>query len=310
MAVNYREAIVHMALSQVGNEAPTGDDKYIEFYNSVVGTNFGVNSTAWCAIFVSYCARHVGVPTSVIPNFASCTVSRDSFWKPRNRYIERKHANPQPGDIIYFDWAGTTRGQLDHVGIVIDVTGSEVITVEGNTKGGYSTYGVRKKSYPKNWSQIAGYGIPDYDQTGGSIDNTDDDDNTYTKYVKQYQEWVNNEIDAGLIIDGSFGPLTRTAAVKMFQTLCNRNYNAGLEVDGSYGPATKSAARAIKRGAKGDFVKCAQGLLYGHDINPNGFDGSFGAGMLSAVKNFQRWAGISVDGSCGQDTWYNLHKKW
>ena len=311
MAVDYRSAIVHMALSQVGNDAPTGDDRYIKYYNSVTGSNFSVNGTPWCAIFVSYCARHVGVPTSVIPNFASCTTSRNQFWKPNNRWVSRNEADPQPGDIIYFDWANTVQGDCDHVGIVVDVDTNYVYTVEGNTKGSTSVYGVRKKSYKKTWSQIAGYGIPDYDQTGNGVnDNEDPSDNTYTAYVKKYQSWVNSQIDAGLILDGSFGPLTRTVAIKMFQTILNKEYGKSLDVDGSYGPATKSAAKAIQYGATGNLVKQGQGLLYGHDFNPNGFDGSFGPGMLSAVKSFQSWAGISVDGSCGPDTWYNLHRKW
>lgn len=310
MSVNYREAMVHMALSQIGNEAPTGDDRYIEFYNSIVGSDFSVTGTPWCAIFVTYCARHTGVPTSVIPNFASCTVSRDSFWKPNGRWVSRVEHNPRPGDIIYFDWANTRQGDCDHVGIVVEVTGTDVITVEGNTKGSSSVYGVRKKTYRKDWSQIIGYGVPDYEQTGGSVsDNENANDNTYTSMIKRYQSWINSKIDAGLILDGSYGPLTKTAAIRCYQTVLNTEHGKNLSVDGSYGPATRAAAVAITYGKNNNLVKCAQGQLYAHDLNPNGFDGNFGPGMLQAIKDFQKMSGLAADGSCGPDTWYYLYRK-
>lgn len=308
MAVNYREAIVYMAMSQIGNEAPNGDDKYIEFYNNVAGTSFGVNTTAWCAIFVSYCARHVGVPTSVIPNFAHCTTSRNSFWRPRNRW-KTKSYTPKPGDLIYFDWAGSDVGDCDHVGIVVKVDSKYIYSVEGNTKGGETTYGVRYKQYPIGWSQIAGFGIPDYEGTG-STGGDDMSGDEKIVMIKEYQKWINSMIDAGLVIDGSNGPLTKTAAIKTYQTILHSQYGKNIDIDGSFGPATKAAAVAIVKGACGDLVRCGQGQLIVHGFNPTGFDGSFGPGMQTAIKNFQSWAGISVDGSCGPDTWYNLFKKY
>ena len=311
MSINYREAIVHMALSQLGVEESTGgDDKYIEFYNSITGSSFCEDGTPWCAIFVSYCARHVDIPTSMIPNFASCTVSRDDFWKPKGRWVDRVNADPQPGDIIYFDWAGTRQGDCDHVGIVVDVTSSDVTTVEGNTTGDSCIYGVRRKTYPKNWSQIIGYGVPNYDGTDYIPGNSLETDNTITNGIKVFQKWINQKIDAGLVIDGSYGPLTKTASIKVYQMILNNEYCKNLAVDGSFGPATKAAAVAIQQGYVGNLAYCAQGMLYTHDVNPEGFDGSFGPGMYAAIKSFQEKVSIDIDGSCGPVTWYNLYTNW
>ena len=310
MVTEYRKNIVQLAEMYVGTEVPNGDDKFIKFYNELTGAGFSVNGTAWCAIFVTYCARHVGIPTSVIPNFASCTISRDSFWKPNKRWKSRTEYTPRAGDIIYFDW--DLSGNCDHVGIVKDVDDNYIYTIEGNTKGGYSVAGVRSKKYARSYKYIAGYGVPNYESIGDTtvVEEDGSNDNDIVAGVKAFQKWLNSYIDAGLIIDGSCGSLTRTAAVRAIQTIMNKEYGKNLEVDGSYGPATKAAVKTIKQGTKGTIVYPAQGLLYGHDFDPNGFDGSFGAGMLSAIKEFQSWAGISVDGSCGPDTWYKQKKKW
>lgn len=58
--------------------------------------------------------------------------------------------------------------------------------------------------------------------------------------VKRLQEFLNWCIDAGLDVDGSFGPAT-LAAVKKYQ----KEY--GLEVDGYFGPACLKKAKTIKK---------------------------------------------------------------
>lgn len=305
---DYRKLIVSLAKTQVGINAPKGDDVYIKFYNNITGSSFSVNGTPWCAIFVTYIARKVGIPTNVIPNFASCTTSRDKFWKPNGRWRSKSQYTPIAGDIIYFDW--DLSGDCDHVGIVTAVQSGRVYTIEGNTKGSSNAYGVRTKSYPLNYSGIAGYAEPNYDNSGETSDNVDSNDNTQTAYIKKYQTWLNVNFGSGLIIDGSCGPLTRTASIKAIQKTMNLEYKKNLDIDGSFGPATKAAVKAIQQGATGTLVYIGQGLLYGHDFDPNGFDGSFGPGMTTAIKAFQSWAGIVVDGSCGPDTWKNLCTTW
>lgn len=309
MSKDYRAAMIAAAKAEVGVTSPKGDDVYIAFYNSITGSKFPLDGTPYCAIFQTYLARMVGVPTSVIPNFASCTISRDKFWKPNGRWRSKSQYTPKPGDLSYNDW--NLSGDCDHVGLVINVEGGKVYTIEGNTTGGTGIYGVRDKVYFLNDRYICGYAEPDYDKIGDNVsDNRDPDDNTMTKYIKEYQKWLNAKIDAGLVIDGSCGPLTRTASIKAIQTIMNKEYGKALAVDGSFGPATKGAVKAIQRGAKGAIVYVAQGLLYGHGFDPDGFDGSFGPGMLEAIRDFQNWAGIAVDGSCGPDTWYTLCCKW
>ena len=310
MAVNYAQEMAVLAKSLVGIGEPDGDDQFITYYNSITGATFSVDTTPWCAIFVTYVARKCGVPTSVIPNFASCTTSRDSFWIPRNRWYKRSGYNPKIGDLIYFDYDGS--GNCDHVGIVIDNDGTYVYVVEGNAKGGTNVYGVRSNKYRLSYSAITGYASPDYDGEGSTTTDSSSTaaESEYTTGIKQFQSWLNWYIDAGLIIDGSCGSLTKAAAVRALQNCLNTNYGMSLDVDGSYGPLTKAAVKTIEYCSVGTLSYIVQGLLFGHKFDTDTFDGIYAKATEDAVKQFQKWAGITVDGCCGPDTWYNLNKKW
>ena len=71
-------------------------------------------------------------------------------WKGRN--------NPQPGDLILFDWDHDN--VADHVGLVKSVNGNGTITtIEGNTGGGpYGSEGVWEKT--RTWDFVMGFGNP------------------------------------------------------------------------------------------------------------------------------------------------------
>jgi peptidoglycan hydrolase-like protein with peptidoglycan-binding domain len=100
-------------------------------------------------------------------------------------------------------------------------------------------------------------------------------------------------------IDGDFGPQT-ASAVRSFQS------SAHIGVDAQVGPQTWGKLIVqVQRGSKGDAVKAAQTLL-----NKNGaglsVDGDFGGGTDTATRNFQRSAGLGVDGVVGPNTWREL----
>lgn len=107
-------------------------------------------------------------------------LSRLSAWRPPRRLLGgdlyhycptgvsqfkkagRWSQTPEPGAVIFF-----TNGQRSHhTGIVTEVTSTRVKTIEGNTSGASGVIpnggGVCRKSYRKDYSQILGYGIPDW----------------------------------------------------------------------------------------------------------------------------------------------------
>ncbi|MGD7788424.1 phage tail tip lysozyme [Propionibacteriaceae bacterium Y1700] len=100
-------------------------------------------------------------------------------------------------------------------------------------------------------------------------------------------------------VDGSFGPAT-LAVVQAFQKA------KGLVVDGVVGPRTWLAVvKKVREGDKGDAVRALQSELRGagHSVE---IDGSFGPATLTAVKAYQKAAGLVVDGVVGPITWGSL----
>lgn len=114
-----------------------------------------------------------------------------------------------------------------------------------------------------------------------------------------------------------FGPITGTfdagleTAVKTFQQ------SNGLTVDGIVGPATwaalpayREASPVLEKGAHGPAVAWLQKALSGADVAisfapyAGALDGIFGPQTDTAVRALQTWAGTTVDGIVGDDTWF------
>ncbi len=86
--------IVAVALSQVGN---VGGQPYWSWYGFP-------SRVEWCACFVSWCANECGyIDAGVAPKFAGC-VQGSQWFKERGLWQDRGY-EPQPGDLVFFDWA-------------------------------------------------------------------------------------------------------------------------------------------------------------------------------------------------------------
>ena len=139
--------IVAVALSQVGN---VGGQPYWSWYGFT-------SRVEWCACFVSWCAEQCGyIENGIIPKFAGCPTGVQWF-RDRGLWADRNY-EPNPGDIIFFDWASDgLDGSADHVAIVEKCEGGIVYTVEGN-----SGDACKQKQYSVGYYQILGYGVPAY----------------------------------------------------------------------------------------------------------------------------------------------------
>jgi murein DD-endopeptidase MepM/ murein hydrolase activator NlpD len=103
-------------------------------------------------------------------------------------------------------------------------------------------------------------------------------------------------------VDGSLGPVTVTA-VRRFQV------RRGLYADGVLGPQTRRALgraplgrRVLHARKSGWDVASLQFLLAWHGFPSGRIDGRFGAATDTALRRFQRWAGIDPDGLAGPAT--------
>ena len=62
----------------------------------------------------------------------------------------------------------------------------------------------------------------------------------------------------------------------------------------------------LEKGSKGGSVTALQQLLNANGFDCGKADGSFGAKTDAALRKYQKAAGLSVDGSCGKNTWTAL----
>lgn len=67
----------------------------------------------------------------------------------------------------------------------------------------------------------------------------------------------------------------------------------------------------LRRGNTGEYVTLLQTKLLqkGYDLGKYGIDGDFGSATLTAVKQFQRDHGLTVDGVVGKATWTALNEQ-
>lgn len=116
-----RADLIGVALTQVGYRE--GSNNYTKY-----GVWYGAPNTAWCGMFVSWCANQAGISTSIIRKngFANAAAfGLTDTYKASQR-------TPKPGDLLF-------KNNNSHVGIVYYVSGDYVYTIEGNTSTTSST---------------------------------------------------------------------------------------------------------------------------------------------------------------------------
>ena len=127
-------------------EGRNNDTKYGDWY--------GLRNQPWCAMFVSWCARQAGIPTSVLKNSACAGASSRYF---NISYYDGKNYRPKAGDLFFTkSWS--------HVGLVERVEGNYFYTIEGNSNSSGSAEGTcvcSNKRYIPNFY----FGVPNYKTT-------------------------------------------------------------------------------------------------------------------------------------------------
>ena len=234
------EKFVEVALKEVGVVEGPKDNQ--TKYGAFTGANF----VAWCGSFVIWCANQAGFKlpgdkaTIYTPNGAA------AFQKAKS-WSDAKDANPQPGDVAYFDFPEDGVNRISHVGIVIKNNGDgTVTTVEGNTSGtGDQRNGgmVMKKirGYKKNKGNvmvsIVGFGRPKFPGPEKALT---------PKPEKPH--------DPAAYPDDPIQPGEKGEYIKVIQKALGLT---GKAVDGEYGPVTKKAVIAWQQANK----KTADGVV-------------------------------------------------
>lgn len=137
------KTVVDIARAEIGYaENPPGSN------NTKYGEWFGLNGKAWCGIFVSWVYDRAGQPLGNIgfkKGFSGTQTALHYFRKSG-----KITTAPQPGDIVFFDFAG--KGSPQHTGIYVRHINDEYFeSIEGNTSLAHQTNGgqvmLRKRKY-------------------------------------------------------------------------------------------------------------------------------------------------------------------
>lgn len=335
-----RQKYVKTAIGYIGvAEYTAGHKEILAWYNKQDPLPRGVKmveSYDWCAAFDTAMAVKAGI-IDIVPGECSCN-RQISLWKSIGRWQENDAYIPEPGDLIYYDWQdsgkGDNVGEADHVGIVVSVSGNRIKVIEGN-KGDKVAY----RTLSVNGRYIRGYGLPDFASKATVKESPSSKDIVYTvqkgdtlsgiaaKYGTTYQALAayNNIADANKISVGQKIKIPGTGStsssksdnavktesnkvkyIKALQEAMNAAYSAGLAVDGSARSLTQACIDKHYLYYKIPTIKNAhvswlQDTLkeLGYDIT---VDGSFGPATEKVVKQFQRDHGLVVDGYAGVKT--------
>ena len=144
------------------NEYDGSHQRIIDLYNShePLAVDYVVQYTdSWCSAFVSAVAIQSGL-TDIIPTECGCE-RQIGLFQDLGRWEEQDNAIPLPGDLIFYDWDETGRGDCtgwsDHVGMVVGTKWPFIKVIEGNRDDQ-----VMYRIIAINDTQIRGFGKPDY----------------------------------------------------------------------------------------------------------------------------------------------------
>lgn len=160
----YASEMVKLMQSWVGKkESDKSHQEIIDIYNAhkPLARGYKVKySDAWCATTVSAAAIKLGY-TDIIPTECGCGQMIELFkaigaWEENDAHV------PAPGDIIFYDWGDTGKGDNtgwpEHVGVVESVIDGKITVIEGNYNDS-----VKRRKISVNSKNLRGYGVPKYD---------------------------------------------------------------------------------------------------------------------------------------------------
>lgn len=195
-----------------------GRPNYItEAYASRNGAYY--RDAPWCNMSITYWARLSGNFDAVCfgKDFAYTVYHAQAFQSHGQWHIDT--AGIRRGDIVFFDWQGSNNiNAIDHVGLVVDVNGRDILTIEGNTADKCARR-VRRAE------EIAGYGRPAYKEA------------TSAPKPKKPARYVPPEFPRGLHPGGD-----QPSAKSLQRALKAAGYmSKSVPLSDTYGPLTQAA---------------------------------------------------------------------
>lgn len=150
------------SIAEINGKNAQGSKNFTEyaywFGTEVMGRDEGFYF-AWCAMFISWCARQANIPESILSNAAYARPDSADRYGGYGYFhldaISPRGYEPKLGDLIFIDWEAD--GTWDHVGLVSYYKNGLVGTIEGNANDG-TVHRVYREDDPV----IKAYGSPAY----------------------------------------------------------------------------------------------------------------------------------------------------
>ncbi len=290
--------VIDIALNEVGylekasnnnlddKTANAGSNNYTKYARDLDNMegfyNGKKNGYAWCDVFVDWCfvkafGRNRALELLCQTNGscgAGCVFSMGYFQNKGQLFN-----SPKVGDQIFFK---DLSGEACHTGLVYQVDGSRVYTIEGNTSSdsGLVANGgaVAKKSYSLDSGYIAGYGRPNYKESAEKP-TEEPIKESETKPIKKRQ------ID----VDGKWGNDTTRKAQEIFGTYVDGIISNQYIAYKNENPGLLSATFEWENNPTdgSDLIKAIQKRV---GVSADGFIGP------NTIKAMQKWLGTIVDG--------------
>ena len=156
------KTIMDTALAELGyRESPAGSNR------TKFGQWYGLDGQPWCMMFVQWVFHESGAEELLPARTASCGALMRSA-KAAGCWVTEKY---RPGDLVVFDFSGKNT-RTDHVGIVLEVRGNSLYTIEGNTADGNDSNGGQVLTRLRPLNVVRGAVRPDYAKEETAMDNT------------------------------------------------------------------------------------------------------------------------------------------
>lgn len=250
--------ILTMAQKYVGTKESPANSNNVIFNTHYYGKAVRGSAYPWCAVFLWDIFRMAGA-SELYYGGQKCayTPSLANYYKNQSRW----YSTPKPGDLVFFKFAGSSR--INHVGIVKRViSANKIETIEGNTGTGNDANGGCVMLRQRATTYVVGYGRPNYGTTSTSNTSTSaSTPSTNTKYTK----------------DAFIRDVCAILKVKNANEAFNKSITISQHSNKSHALVTP-----IERYMK------ALGYYTGSIEADSGKVPSFGPGMTSAVKKFQK----------------------
>jgi len=259
------------------------DDKKTK--DNIFGRYMGLNHTAWCAEFVSYCFQKGGAGNLIEKvqtpkGYVGCGAGIAGLKKKGFKQVPVAHA--EPGDIIFFDWEHDH--DPDHTGIVLKNNPKKktVTTREGNTSrgDGSRSNGGQCAQRDRNYSLVFAVFRPNWKVKSAAP-------------VAVKPVAAQPVAPAPVVAPQPAAPVAAAPVAPVAPQAAPAPAPAKIKNPGYKGTY-------IKRGSKGVEVQYIQ------QQTKVAITGNFDVATDRAVKALQKKHGLTVDGIVGPKTWAKL----